>query len=632
MFPNHWKCQGRALLVAALLCLAPAAHAQTFTADFSRWSGPPLVKKFGVYQTPLISRERLMASLPLLDEIGARDLRYEIAWGKPDALASDQISGTAADPQLDFSFLDEFLGRLRVLDVHPLLALTYCPNPLKSRTEWSAWRDMPSSLPAWSQIVQRYATHLHQADGLRGSFYEVWNEPDIPEPHGKIFFNGNPADYHRLYAATAPAVHGGDPDALVGGAAIAYDFRYFTPILSEPLDFASLHAYNNYPGQVNAMRGALAGRPDLPIFLTEYASFTDFGKTAPDSRSPAAERFFRDAKGMVAFPDLVKVYWAQWVDDGLGMLTGDLHRKALFNAFKIYGELPVDRCAVTPDAADGVGVLASADDHNAGIVLWNEDTSPRTVTVHLTHLPFPSGAMQVFRIDPDHASYVDNPASEDLRPLETQAIGKLGTWHGSIPGESVVYLKAFDGSRQSLLASSHLGDSVRTEHWFFDRTRPMYADFDPRTSIARLGMGDQDFGVAQTAAVIDNPPLRLRVQVKKSGPFAAHDANSLFALRLDFRSRSRRYSRSVLYHNGLYDARRNSVLPWGKAGVTADVVRVQAAMNTGRPFLLDLARLAPADWDHRRILLSFILQNAGRDSQARVILRGGDAALSRPRH
>ncbi|MBV9851935.1 MAG: hypothetical protein JO250_19900 [Armatimonadetes bacterium] len=66
----------RALLMAGLLLPAVAAAAQTFTVDFSRWADPPLVKtKFGVYQTPLLSRERPMASLPLRGEIGARDLR-----------------------------------------------------------------------------------------------------------------------------------------------------------------------------------------------------------------------------------------------------------------------------------------------------------------------------------------------------------------------------------------------------------------------------------------------------------------------------------------------------------------------------------------------------------------------------
>ena len=611
--------------------MAASADAQTFTVDFSRWTDPPLVKtKFGVYQTPLIARGRLLASLPRLGEIGVQDLRYEIAWGKPDALAFDQISGTPEAPHLDFLPLDQLLTGLTAWDVRPLLALTYCPVPLQARHDWAAWKDLPSSLPAWSQIVQAYAAHVRRTDHLRGPYYEVWNEPDIPGPNGKIFFSGSPNDYHRLYAATAPAVHAGDDDALVGGAAIAYDFRYFTPILAEPLDFGSLHAYDNFRGQVAAMQAALQDRPDLPIFLTEYASFTTFGKDAPVSRYPAAERFFRDVRGMLAVPDLTKVYWAQWMDDDLGLLTRDLHRKALFNAFKVYGQMPVDRVAVTPDSADGVGAMASADEHDAAAVFWNENLSERIVTVHLAHLPFAHGTLQLCRIDRSHASSIDNPTTENLSVQEAHSVGSDATWTGTIPGESVVFLRAFAVRPLSRRPPGRIGVFVRADRWFFDRSSPAYADFDPRTSIARVGMGDRDFGVAQIGAVLDEPAPRIRVQMKTAGPFVSEDPNSLFALRVDFPDRTGRYHKSILYHGTLYDSRRDSRLPWGAGGATADVVDPQPAMNRGRSFLVDLSQVAPPDWSHKRALLSFILQNAGRGSRARFILTAAATAHRPP--
>ena len=76
-------------------------------------------------------------------------------------------------------------------------------------------------------------------------------------------------------------------------------------------------------------------------------------------------------------------------------------------------------------------------------------------------------------------------------------MGTATVWRGDIPGEGVVYLKVFDGNRRSLLTPSRLGDYVRSEYWFSDRAAPAYADFDPRTSIARLGMGDRELGVAK---------------------------------------------------------------------------------------------------------------------------------------
>lgn len=53
-----------------------------FDVDFSRWINPPPVKaKFGVYQTPLVSRDVLLGSLSLLREINVKDFRYELEIG-----------------------------------------------------------------------------------------------------------------------------------------------------------------------------------------------------------------------------------------------------------------------------------------------------------------------------------------------------------------------------------------------------------------------------------------------------------------------------------------------------------------------------------------------------------------------
>ena len=622
-----------ALFIIRGLTMLSCASGQTFTADFSVWSGPPLVKtKFGVYQTPLISLPQLLNSTPLLEEINVQDLRYEIGWGKPDVLAHDQISGTAAQPRIDFSLLDALTRRLAALRVKPLFALTYCPDPLKSRQEWAAWKDMPNDLSIWRFLVEFCVSHLRQTPGMAGSLYEVWNEPDMPEGAGKMFFTGSPQDYLKLYTASASGVREGDRDALVGGAAIAYDLRYFTPILSEPLDFASIHAYEDYDSPIRSLRGAIPNRPDLPILMTEYASFNHFGKDAPVSRHPGAERFFRDARQMLNYPDLAKVYWAQWVDDDLGMVTKEGRRKALFNAFKIYGMMPVDRNPVSPDGADGINLMASSEDHNGSVVVWNENATEREVTVHLKHLPFSSGGVEVYRIDAAHASYIDNAASENLSVCESFPLQNASSavWTGKIPAESVVYLRASDGAKPPLPSPSPIGTCIQTRHWFFDRTSKAASDFDPITNIARLDMGDSDFGIAQIGVVLDHPAGKFVVQVKKEGPFRAQDSNALFGLRLDFSSRNGGWSKSVLFHNGLFDKRRSAALPWGKGGAAPDVALLQSEINAGKPFSVELARIAPPDWDKKRVLLSFTLQNAGRGSKARITLTAKGADTPSP--
>ncbi len=608
------------LTLLATLVLASAARAQTFDVNFARPSNqPPLVKtKFGVYQTPLTTLPRLLASVPLLREAGVRDLRYELGWGKPGVLAFDQIQGTPANLRTDFSMLDAFVGALREAEVRPLLALAYNPTPLQTRTEWARWKDMPSDLNAWQTINRAYAAHLKTL-GARAS-YEVWNEPDMPEPGGKMFFSGNADDYGRLYGASVKGVQSGDADALVGGPAAAYDLNYLKPLLDQPLDFASIHGYDNYAGQIANMRGALQKRPDVPIWLTEYASFTDLPANGPQSRHAGAMRFFRDAKGLLALTDVTRVYWAQWLDagdaPGMGLVTFDGHRKAIYNAFKIYNMMPVDRNFVGSDKAQGLDAMASSDAHRAGVVVWNTSDKPQVATVNLRALPFQNGVLQLFLIDANHASYGDNPAAEMLMPTQTLPFrgARDRVWRGEVPANSVVYLQASDAATPPITPSAKLGDWVRDYHWFAERSSQSYADFDAQSWTARLGTGAGQS--AQIGAMIDHPARRIKVSVERT---KTPDTDAFCGLRLDFQARDGHYRHSVLLHNARYRWAQTVALPWGKSGV-ADRLIVQPNLDRKRPFTLDLARLAPADWNGRRVILSFIVRAAGRNAHAKFSL------------
>lgn len=437
-----------AVVLAATALTAPAET--TFTVDFARPSGAPLVKnRFGVYQTPLVRLERLVASLPRLREAGVQDFRYELGWGKPDALASSQIGGVAAKPEADLAALDPLIDGLRALGVRPLLALGYCPDPLKSTKGWASWQDVPSDLTQWQGLCRTYADHWRAPAGAPPTMYEVWNEPDLPEGKGKMFFAGTAQDYGKLYAATVAGVRQGDPAARIGGPAVAYDLSYLAPILAQPMDFASIHAYDNYQDQLANLRRSLGTRTGVPLFLTEYASFAAAGMPpdGPQSHFRAAALFFRDATRMLALADLEKVYWAQWLDagdsPGMGLITWDGHRKAIFNAFKIYGKLPVNRVSVTPPAdTQGVHVLASVEELRAGMVLWNESGTDCTVRVNFGGLPFRKGEVETSRIDAHHSSFLDDPSAEDLRVLETTKLtgDTANTWEGPIPAGGVVSL------------------------------------------------------------------------------------------------------------------------------------------------------------------------------------------------
>src|SRR5690606_30045667 len=124
----------------------------------------------------------------------------------------------------------------------------------------------------------------------------------------------------------------------------------------------------------------------------------------------------RDFKWFLEQPDLTKIYWAQYSDpevyfdkyvDRCGIITTDGHRKASFNAFKIYGDMPVDRKELV-SMVPGINGMASSDRHRATMVLWNETNTDKEVTVEFQSVSFPQGNFKCFRIDKDHASFLDN--------------------------------------------------------------------------------------------------------------------------------------------------------------------------------------------------------------------------------
>ena len=609
--------------------------AQTVTVDFSQMAPSPLVKdRFGVYQTPLKTQQTIERASRLLSEAEVQDIRYEVGIGKPGALAFDQVSGTIGDLHYDYSSIDGLVRSWKRTGSRPLFAFTYDPVPLQPDQVANAWEDVPDDLPSWSDVNAAYASHFLKSQHLPGFSFEQWNEPDLPDGNGgKVFFNGDQADYGNVFQYGLAGVRQGDTDALVGGPAAAYDLSYLDAIWPQHPDFASIHAYGNYLGQLDNLRGHngdVVFTPSVPMFLTEFNSYTTFGLNQPNSLHQASAAFFNDVNGILNISDAVKVYWAQWVDDSVGMVTDDLHKKALYNAYNMYQTmLPVDRSPVTPASVGDVGTMAGSDAHNAAIVLYNNGTTDATITVQLNNLPFAGGAGEIYFIDQYHASYLDG-APEDLTASKVWHFnGDRTSQSVAVKAQSVALVKLHDRSGLSLLGEDRLGRYVRGEYYFFNRIFSFeddsFDDLDPRTSIVRIGMATKTstspFGVVFAGSVYDNPVHRFTVTVAKQGPFSKNDNNSIFGLRIDYQSTAGSYTRSVLFHNGLYDPTRTSGLPWGEGTAVPDQAVLENGMNTGQPFSVDLAQYAPQDWNHRRVIISPIMQNAGYGSYARIILR-----------
>ncbi len=622
----------------SLLLVALSAAAQqnsnqraTVIADFAVATEHPLVKdKIGVYQTPFMGTRglpKLTTMEPFLAEAGVRDLRYEVAWGKPDVFAFGQIGGTAEAPTIDFGPLDPFVAMLHRARVQPLIAAGYNPLPLQHCAPESTpcWKSPPSDDAGWASVLRQVAGHYAGALGVGGVQYEMWNEPDMAAAGQRFFFTGNTTDYGKLFKAGLAGVKAGaGTDARVGGPAVAYDTKFLTQsgMLHEPFDFLSIHSYANYAVQIAKLREAAgtSGRGShAPLYLTEYGSFAVKGPHNPQySSHVGAMRFMKDVAEMLDDPDVPKVYWAQWIDDDLGLIDYGLHRKAIFNAYTIYQTmLPVDRVQTTV-AGEGIGSMAGGDDHRAGVVVWNSSESPRELTVRLEHLPFAKGTGLQWFVDGKHASFTDGAPEKLTDGGDSQVTVKEhgATWTGVVEAGSLVYVQATDGRCVGSLRENRIGTYAGDRFYFSTHPSHAEADFDPFTSVARVSMGEADTGTAAVGNSYDvaGPMTVLHVEMVKAGEFRKLSAESVFGVRIDFQSRSGEYSKSVLYTDGLYDEGRTLTLPWGTGRAKVDEVRRYATTN----FQVRLRADAPADWNGHRIVITPLLADAGAGARARI--------------
>lgn len=623
-----------ALTLAATMLLATPQKAEAATATVTANMGTPvdypLVKtKFGVYNSCLVPLTRYNRDLNLISELRTDSLRIDGGLGgDPNCgYVNDPVSGTSSSLSYDWSEVDPFVDNLNSRGVDPYWSYSYQPAPLQVGGDW---RSRPSSLPAWESMLDTFADHFEQTD-RPVAYQEIWNEPDF----GTVFFTGTQAEYFDMYRDGVQGIRSGDPDAVVGGLSSAYRTAWITPFLDYvdtnnlPLDFLSFHQYPGNAADEPAAIGSyldefktrLAGRSEFhttELHLNEYNSYPiNYPQGGTQDKFGLASSLLRDYKAVLGMPSLDKVSWAQFMDSGLGnysgMVTINGQRKAVFNAAKIYGELPADRRQLTISGVSGIDGLASTDAHRSGVVLWNRSGASHTINLTFNGVPFSSGDLSVFRVDGSNASYGDNPATDDLKATEFYpGVTTAGrTWSGTIANGAIVYLRFDDGTAIDGNQVITNGDIVRTLSYRPDRTKASYADFDHTTWSAYLGMATETWADEEVGVVIDDTPSRLNIRTRIDGTLAQLDANSCACIRVDYQVGSA-YTKSVLFHgpyNGgtdLYNASRTAPMPWGTKAAATQVVTLPNLANAA----IDVAAYAPSGWTGRTSL-TFLLQNSG---------------------
>jgi hypothetical protein len=430
----------------------------------------------------------------------------------------------------------------------------------------------------------------------------------------------------------------GDADAVVGGPALAFTPEWIGPFLSfidrerVPLDFFSFHAvftgdpqhsWGNALERLRDVRKALSASARwaaTEIHLNEYHPYTlpQTRRGAEVDQYPLAARMLDDFEQFLNETDLTLVHWAQLMDSGwrneaLGLISAEGRLKPAFGAFAIYADLPVDRCQA--DAPAPLRVLASASEARAGAVLWNRSAADQSVTAQVHALPFADGTLRVYRIDAQHDLRAMRTNEWPLALAETLSFtGRDLAWTGQVPAQAVVYLRAQPAAAKSEPPRARPAQIQRLYRYFPNRGTTCYADFDRNEWTARLGMGREDQALPTVGVSLSGCTNALTVTLKPSGGPRKLDKNSMLGVRVDFQGRGA-YTKSVVFHAGLYDPARSGALPWGTMQPPTQAVQ----MPGDTPWKIDLAGLAPRDWS-RRVIVTFLMEDCGSGSRAKFTL------------
>jgi xylan 1,4-beta-xylosidase len=636
-------------------------------ADFSTPAGQPLIKsKFSVYDPVGPTVQQFDANLAKMGELNLNTYRLELAWGRRSGLGtSTGVGGTADKLVYDFQGLDHLVKQLHTQDVQLLGSFGYTPVPLQDvnggqpggptpgrggeavgaqsvagargggggRGGGSA---PPKDLGKWKEAVAAFVRHYKEI-GIPFGVNEVWNEPD--GTYG--FFRGTEAEYEQLYKATVEAIRGADPDATVAGPGSDHHLLWnmtfidFVAANKLPLDYYSFHEYGSGELAVRQVERTESSINRYPALNTAALSLDEWhdGECCTwcndDVRNhyEGAPELLHDFMLLLDRPELASVSWAWWEDPGgrgagcMGLVTGDGRRKAVFNAWKLYAMMPVDRRHVHIEG--DLEAAASSDEHKASVLVWNRGSYDRRVDVHLKHLPFRAGTVRMYRIDGKHASPTDG-AEENLAVTETYPVTAADGWSyldATIPKYGILYFEATDGTGVSELTPARVGNVIRTDRYYPARGKTKsYADFDRKTWIARLGMMDETAADQEIGVLADGLPDALDAVVKVEGKLQKLDGNSLLGIRLDYRMEGK-YAKAVWLHGpyggvDLFDRKRTAAMPWG---LKRDVDQVVAVPDLAG-FRIPLKTYAPSGWDGK-VHISFVMENAGPGVRAKIMLR-----------
>jgi xylan 1,4-beta-xylosidase len=144
-----------------------------------------------------------------------------LKWGSTNVYTED----ASGKPIYNWEIVDKIFDTFHETGVKPLVQLGFMPEALSTHPQpyrhtfpkgniFTGWTYPPKDYAKWSELVFRFAQHLHERygdDEVKSWLWEVWNEPDID------YWHGTPEEYFKLYDFSVESVLRALPQAHIGG-------------------------------------------------------------------------------------------------------------------------------------------------------------------------------------------------------------------------------------------------------------------------------------------------------------------------------------------------------------------------------------------------------------------------------
>lgn len=254
-------------LLVCLSLLAAAAHGQERTArvvvSTDQVTGPLDIGRMALGQGGL-SEE------PMWENRAAeiRALRPKII----RLFIQEYFNLLPARGKYNFATLDRSVDLILKTGAKPLMTIAFKPRVLFPTIDQDAVE--PNDWGEWERLITALVKHYKdRGDGIQ--YWEVANEPDIGEDGG-CPYRFKPENYTTYYKRTAEAVLRADPQAKVGGPALAHWKSPILPAFLEfcakggaPLHFVSWHIYSSSPeqirGTIDGVKKLISAHPSLHV-------------------------------------------------------------------------------------------------------------------------------------------------------------------------------------------------------------------------------------------------------------------------------------------------------------------------------------------------------------------------------